>query len=137
MQDVFERRVRAVRVASQVDAARRRANLVFERIDRAPAKLLKRFATVLLQEFVGIKLLGQREDSQIHLRGDEQLENLIRAALAGFVAVEDQIDGVGKPAQYRQMALIERSTEHGDDVAHPVLMAHHDIGVAFDDGDFA
>jgi hypothetical protein len=132
-EDFFEGQVRAVRVAGQVDAAGGGADLVLQGVDRAGQQIAESFAAALLHEFGRVELVGEREDAQVHLGGDEQLEDRGRLVLAGFVAVEDEINRVGEPLKQPYVVVGDGRAAAGDDVAHAMLMAQHDIGVAFDD----
>ena len=93
-----------MRVAGQVDAASGDADFVFQGVDRAGQQFAESVAAALFHEFGRIELVGQRQDPQIHLRGDEQLQNVVRAVLAGIVAVEHEIDRVGEPLEQRGCA---------------------------------
>ena len=59
-------------------------------------QLLKRLGAPLLEEFARIELLGQGENPQIDLLGDEQFQHFVGPALPGLVAVEHENDPVGK-----------------------------------------
>src|SRR5262245_27058163 len=120
-------------VASQIDSARGGANLVLQRVDRAAEQLAKCLSAALFHELGRIELIGERENSQIHLRGDEQLQNVVGAALPRGVSVEYQINGVSKSLEQANVPLIQCRAAAGHDVVNAVLMAQNHVGIAFDD----
>ena len=133
-QNLLERLIRAMRLPREIDPADRRGNLVLESIDRRAEQFAEGVAPPLQDELRGIKLLGERKNSQVDVGRDKQFQDFVRPPLAGCIAIEDEKNRVGKAAERADMLLRQGRAAASHDVVDPFLMAQDHIGVPFDDG---
>ena len=63
-----------------------------------------------------------------------ELQGTIDASFATFVRIEHQDDLGYESTDLANVGFIQGSPHGGDDLSDPILMGHHDVGVAFDDG---
>ena len=88
----------AMHVVGQIHTADGHAAGMFQGIDgfvvQQPPKGL---AAVLLEKIARVGAIGQYQNPQVEVLGDEKLQDLVGAALPGFVAIENQHNSVHEP----------------------------------------
>ena len=90
LEDVLDKMLELA-AKGDVQAARLAGDLMIERVDGARDQRLHRLAALPGQIIRRVEALGQRENFQINLLGDEQFEHFVGPLAADLVAVEQQI----------------------------------------------
>ena len=88
---------------------------------------------MLDEKIAGVDAGWQPGDPHVDRLGEKHVEDLVGAAAAGGVAVEDEHDPVGVPPQELGMTLAEGGAEHGHDIVDAGLPGREAVGVALDD----
>ena len=80
------------------------------------SRLGERLGTALLQEVARVEIVGQREDPQIGLLGDKQLQHFVGPLLPRFVAIQHQHDAIDEPLEDADVRLAQGHAQHGHGV---------------------
>ncbi len=122
-------------VCLQIDAGGLGGKGMPQRVVGLVDQTCKRFGAVPLEVVGRIGVVRQRQDAEIYVGRDEQLEHFAGAVPAGFVAVEHKHHPhtLGVAPQELNVGRAQGRAHHGHGIVKTELMRGDAIGVAFDD----